>query len=759
MSDNTNYLTTGGSDGGNDSNTGTNYTSTGTNYTSAGSNYTSTGGNYTSVSGETGDELGSSTSSLMGTTSSSSVLDSSALALLSEQLTQQILELEGPRREVGPQTVQVRPVCGRSGGGPQRLVARRPRFVTYELNEDFRGENVVAMWHTYMNDSHAKSGDRFRWASLAEAPDVTVSVRYLRGPDSLGEVPAEERDLFDRERYRVEVRPGQPDPRYDVRHTDGPRAKTRTLLYYRGEPMDTRDGEHGMYIFVMSEEGDLYAGNPIQENLKEGPGAYLQALEAAAEALLAEGWNFRAAKRVPPTDRLRPAPDQPATCGLQAVDQDGGCEGRVSGPEDAHFIPGVTTSSTAPTGFEPANGVEGVAYFADLPEGGAWVCKNCYDRRGRETHAVRWPVIVRPAINLAEVRQWIESRHLEEKYPCVLDAIDAFKGSARRAASELRSAAAQRVAQESGGSPRRMLLLHHTSFLAGAPVACAGRLKVKDGVLEKVDNNSGHYAPPRPLLLQAIARLAELGVDVYSLGVGYMVNNNERTVTVSKDWATLRAAMGSVDDPVAMERAKSRLGPDRLAWLRRDLNGGIQKVRRGGRFYARRPDAASAPCATSGCAEDATCVAIDKVGETFLCRSCLDVRLLGRCERPGCQEPSTHEVLATDLEGAWERGGRERNRNAAGKLAKEGDVDVQVRVGLCTQHFRERLTIRCSETGCTRTSEQGVMDAISNSFFCKEHFAAGMEAMGLRVCQDPDCTETQEVAQVGDRWLCRDHRA
>lgn len=55
---------------------------------------------------------------------------------------------------------------------------------------------------------------------------------------------------------------------------------------------------------------------------------------------------------------------------------------------------------------------------------------------------------------------------------------------------------------------------HHSSFFAGQPVAAAGQLEAMDGVIESIDNASGHYQPPREFLEQAVARLRELGVAV-----------------------------------------------------------------------------------------------------------------------------------------------------------------------------------------------------------------------------------------------------
>jgi len=55
---------------------------------------------------------------------------------------------------------------------------------------------------------------------------------------------------------------------------------------------------------------------------------------------------------------------------------------------------------------------------------------------------------------------------------------------------------------------------HHSSFFSGGPVAMAGDLRVFDGHLVEVSNQSGHYRPPPAALRQAIERLREMGVDL-----------------------------------------------------------------------------------------------------------------------------------------------------------------------------------------------------------------------------------------------------
>ncbi|MEV0540336.1 hypothetical protein [Nocardia salmonicida] len=55
---------------------------------------------------------------------------------------------------------------------------------------------------------------------------------------------------------------------------------------------------------------------------------------------------------------------------------------------------------------------------------------------------------------------------------------------------------------------------HHSSFLAGAPVAAAGELVVIDGILQQLTDSSGHYQPERGHTLQAINHLRSLGIRI-----------------------------------------------------------------------------------------------------------------------------------------------------------------------------------------------------------------------------------------------------
>ena len=55
---------------------------------------------------------------------------------------------------------------------------------------------------------------------------------------------------------------------------------------------------------------------------------------------------------------------------------------------------------------------------------------------------------------------------------------------------------------------------HHSAFLAGQPGAAFGLLSVKDGEIQYLDNESGHYLPPADHGYQMLHELRARGVEV-----------------------------------------------------------------------------------------------------------------------------------------------------------------------------------------------------------------------------------------------------
>ena len=86
-----------------------------------------------------------------------------------------------------------------------------------------------------------------------------------------------------------------------------------------------------------------------------------------------------------------------------------------------------------------------------------------------------------------------------------------------------------KLAQKFGSTvrgPRTELVgFHHSSFLAGDEVACAGELEVSHGKLVSINNNSGHYTPPPECLLTLIDSLSRAGVDAESYSIGANVSD------------------------------------------------------------------------------------------------------------------------------------------------------------------------------------------------------------------------------------------
>lgn len=55
---------------------------------------------------------------------------------------------------------------------------------------------------------------------------------------------------------------------------------------------------------------------------------------------------------------------------------------------------------------------------------------------------------------------------------------------------------------------------HHSSLGSGKPVAGAGEINVKDGVLTEISNGSGHYQPTQELNSQVLHELETRGVNI-----------------------------------------------------------------------------------------------------------------------------------------------------------------------------------------------------------------------------------------------------
>jgi hypothetical protein len=62
-------------------------------------------------------------------------------------------------------------------------------------------------------------------------------------------------------------------------------------------------------------------------------------------------------------------------------------------------------------------------------------------------------------------------------------------------------------------------VFHHSSISSGKPVAMAGEIDVKDGVLKHFSNRSGHYRPTTQHLNQGVDHLKAQGLNFESAKV------------------------------------------------------------------------------------------------------------------------------------------------------------------------------------------------------------------------------------------------
>lgn len=69
-----------------------------------------------------------------------------------------------------------------------------------------------------------------------------------------------------------------------------------------------------------------------------------------------------------------------------------------------------------------------------------------------------------------------------------------------------------------GSNAHVVFLFHHSTFLAGRPVAAAGELSVTDGVINNMTSCSGHYRPAKSVTQQAIESLGRQG---YTHNISY----------------------------------------------------------------------------------------------------------------------------------------------------------------------------------------------------------------------------------------------
>lgn len=376
---------------------------------------------------------------------------------------------------------------------------------------------------------------------------VTVMTRYL--------------DAEERERFRVTVQDG--------------------LLMQGGRPLHTLSAfgtlggtRAGVFIFVMTTDGKIYAADALAEMLAGGMREYIDASNAALEQALVEGvWSRRRVyfstaplQRAGPDPRdyaparteTRVVPDAGAACAFAhtsgatspAFKEELRCLGRVEGGTQARWVDGVPDVD----GPDFVQGIEGV------PAPGGFCCDPC-SRRVRWVTLVRKRTLDRAAVD-ANARETARRRASVHPLTYLADVLAGGLKEGDLRAPEQASlltaaeAAAHRREFSTTVAGGKIVLFQHTSFLAGEPVAAAGELLVDQGRLMWLSNKSGHYRPQLMNTLQLLVQLEREGVRSH-LERNIYDNTHETTRTPSEVFRRYEAM-----DWLRPEAAKAELSPD-----------------------------------------------------------------------------------------------------------------------------------------------------------------------------------------------------
>lgn len=79
---------------------------------------------------------------------------------------------------------------------------------------------------------------------------------------------------------------------------------------------------------------------------------------------------------------------------------------------------------------------------------------------------------------------------------------------------------------------------HHSSILAGLPVASAGEIQVNNGILKMINNRSGHYRPSGTQLFQVVRQLRKSGIaNSYRIVEYFGSDSGSRTYSGADEFA------------------------------------------------------------------------------------------------------------------------------------------------------------------------------------------------------------------------------
>lgn len=84
-------------------------------------------------------------------------------------------------------------------------------------------------------------------------------------------------------------------------------------------------------------------------------------------------------------------------------------------------------------------------------------------------------------------------------------------------------------------------LSYHSSFMGGATVQCAGSIAIKQGVITRLKNDSGHYKPKDEALAQVLRHLKTVGVNINKITVEEEVKkgsaSGDQFLAANGNWA------------------------------------------------------------------------------------------------------------------------------------------------------------------------------------------------------------------------------
>lgn len=139
---------------------------------------------------------------------------------------------------------------------------------------------------------------------------------------------------------------------------------------------------------------------------------------------------------------------------------------------------------------------------------------------------------------------------------------------------------------------------HHSSFMSGQPVMLAGTMRVNNGKLLYISNNSGHYAPKLDDLLNGVKELRGCGLDqatrhdVSVLAQDFEGRYGAKGCMYLFPYAAFSRNKGQMENPANYEVGSVR-GDEFLYWVRASASRPHHHAKVGAKLASsREPDAA-----------------------------------------------------------------------------------------------------------------------------------------------------------------------